>query len=1043
MELKRLVLWHRILPSRVIVLLFMLVIGSCLHAQQIARGFVVDEDGVPLIGANIMIKDSYTGTITDENGGFTLQVPGSDAVLVISYIGYAPTEVLVGSDFYVECSLKPDMTDLEEVMVVGYGSQNKVSVTGSITTVKSEELLKTPVANISNTLAGRVSGLIAVQRSGEPGKDQSTLKIRGIGTLYEGSQSDPLILVDGVERGFNELDPNEIESVNILKDASATAVFGVRGANGVILVTTRTGQVGRPKVSYSSNVALQNPTRLPRSVNSYEYAQMINEAINNDNPLTEPMFSEEDITLFRSGEDPIGHPDINWYEEIVKPISLQQQHNLNISGGSNVARYFVSLGYFEQDGAYRQADLIKEINGNPNYRRYNFRSNLDFDVNENLSIAIKLGSQVVQARYPGVSAQTIFTNVLSGAPMATLGIVDGKLIKEIEGGWRRVSENPFYDMVGNGYIKNYRNQLNSNLQIRQKLDFITKGLVARVLVSFDGYYDHNIRFIKSVEEYKLVKNIYTEDPQELEKNPYLFILQREEGPIRSSESFGKDRKTYGEAALEYNRTFDSHTVTGLVLGNFQRRYWPKLEYGLPNTYLGLVSRITYDFRHKYLAEFNLGYNGSENFPEGQRFGFFPAFSAGWIISEEQFFPDNGWVTFLKLRGSYGEVGNDKGTSLERDRYMYLPSVYTISGNYYWSEDIGIGPTAASNYVESKIGSPNVTWERARKINVGIETNLLHGKLSLTTDFFQETRENILWKREDIPIIVQAALQPQNIGKVENKGFEVELNFRDRLGQFEYYVIGNYSFARNKILYKSEPEKPFPGLMETGNPVGQYKGLIAEGFYNSWDEINDPDRPISAWEGAGLQPGDMIYRDITGDGYIDDNDMTNIGYSNFPEIMYGLTLGIRWKGLECSVMLQGAENVSNYFVNQAAWPFFSGFRTAFQWHTERWNEERYLNGEAISFPRLSSNPSASDHNYRISSFWLEDASYLRIKNVELAYRFGNARFKSLGINSIRVYINGQNLHTWTAMRYFDPESPGGGQGFYPLMRVFNVGLSVTF
>jgi TonB-linked SusC/RagA family outer membrane protein len=909
----------RIYPKRVMILMFLLSVVSIAIAQttRTVTGKVTDPSGEAIIGANVIIKGSKLGTITDLDGNYSLNGVQPSSVIVFSYIGFTPISKTSGNQSVINVVLQEDQKSLDEVVVVGYSSQKKATVTGAINSIKSAELLQTPVGNISNALAGRTSGLTAVQRSGEPGKDQSTLRIRGIATLNSGDSSEPLVLVDGVERNFNEIDANEIETINILKDASATAVFGVRGANGVILVTTKIGKEGKPNVSYTSNFALQNPTRLPKSVGSAEYAMLYNEAWKNDGN-TDKIFSDQDIELYRNGTSPYTHPNNDWYNLMIKPLAAQQQHNINVSGGAKNTKYFISLGYFQQEGSYREAQLYKDINGNPNYSRFNFRSNLDFNLSKNTDISIKIGSQVVDARYPGVETSTLFASVLSAASISTPGIVDGKLIKSIEGGTRMVSENPFYSIIGLGWKDTYNNNLNANLSIRQKLDFITKGLTARGMISYDGFYSHTLNRKKEVEEYIMRKNIWSTDAAELAANPFIFELARQAGPIGTSESWGKNYKMYGEAALEYDRSFGRHQVTGLVLGNFQKYYLPSLAYGLPSGYLGIVSRITYNYEHKYLAEINAGYNGSENFPAEKRFGFFPAFSMGWAASEEDFFPKNNIFTYAKLRASYGEVGNDIAKLYDKDgklvtyRYLYRPSVFGTSGNYLFGEDVAVGkPGTASGYVQQAIGNPNVGWERARKTNIGLETKFFKNKISLILDGFTEYRDNILWKREDQTVLVQANLQPTNIGIVSNKGIEIELGFEDSYKDFRYGIKGNFSYSKNNIVYKSEAPVPFSNLSQTGNSVGQFKGLIFEGFYNTIDEINDPARPKSAWEGTNLQPGDMKYKDIAGDpitggpdGKINDNDYTNIGYTPFPDITYGVNLNTSYKGIEFSVLFQG-------------------------------------------------------------------------------------------------------------------------------------------
>lgn len=1004
-----------------------------------------EEEGLP--GVNVTIKGTTSGTITDINGEFKLSVPSPESVLIFSFVGYVTEEVTVGQRSVIDMMLLPDITTLNEIIVVGYGEQKKLTTTGAITSVSGEDLIKAPVSGVSNALVGLAPGIQALQTSGEFGADKSDIRIRGIATLNT-SGAGPLILVDGVERStYNNIDPNVIESINILKDASATAVFGVRGANGVILITTKQGEVGKPQVSVTSNWAALQPSILPDFVNAYDYAVLRNEA--EANMGRTPTFSEEDLALFKSGEDPIFHPDKDWIDELIKPYSFQQSYNANISGGTEKMRYFTSLGYFSQSGGYHKPEQSLGFPFKHTYDRYNIRMNFDFNLTEDLSASVKLGNQIMNNSVPNGGAWGAFDKATSNPPMSSPAFVDGKYISEVRGLPTGVPHfNPWADAgptsAGGAFVnEHFSNTLNTNVSLEYNLDKVTKGLAVRAMGAYDSYYNVGSVRYSNFPTYTVMK-----DPNDPDNT--IIYQNKHDGPYFGMSKGIDDnqnhkwRKMYGEAAIEYKRMFNGvHRVSALVLGNLQKAYYPGLKYKLPTGYLGIVGRITYDYKERYLTEFNMGYNGSENFPEGKRFGFFPSFSLGWIPSKEAFFPDNNVVTFLKFRGSYGEVGNDK---IGGDRYLYLNGPFTLTTDRYRQVIFG---TAGSNmtgyqiYREGDIGNPDVTWERARKWNIGAEVKFFNDKLSFTADYFEEKRDNILWEFNTVPVMVAALLPNANIGKVENHGYEIEGSYEDKIGNVSFWLKGAYSFARNEIVFQDEPTKAEPWMQHTGQPIGQYFGLIFEGFYNTWDEINDPERPISEWEGAGLQPGDMKYKDLNKDGVINNEDMGPIGHSNWPEITYSMSFGASWKGFDLSVLFQGTDNVSVYYASKAAFPFVGGWGPAHTWNLERWTQERYESGEKITFPRLELDP-GQGHNYKISDFWVQDGSYLRLKNVELGYRFSPGFLEKIGVNSMRVYVSGNNLVTWTDIKYrMDPDARELWGRTYPPMRVFNGGLNFQF
>ncbi len=1004
-------------------------------------GIVRDITGEPIIGASVFVKGTKIGTITNVDGEFSLDVP-ANSTLMVSYIGFATREIPVKNHSNLKITLDEDAAhNLNEVVVVGYGTQKKASVTGAIASVTTKDLVQTPQANISNMLVGKMPGLIAMQRSGAPGEDNSTLLIRGVSTFSDNTA--PLVMIDGVERpNYNGLDPNEIESVSILKDASATAIYGVRGANGVILITTRKGQRGKPHLSYSGNVAVQSPTALPHYLNSAQYCEMYNEALKNDaytkGTSYVPRFTDEDIKLYRDGTDPIMHPSTDWVGTFLRKASMRTQHNFNISGGTDRVKYFISAGVFNQGGMYKYTKIDRHHDVNASDTRYNFRSNLDFNITQDFRATVQLSSQINNIRTPGLGNSNLWKEISWATPLGTPGMVDGKLVRlenTID------DENPWQALLNNGYNDINANTINTTLRFEYDLSrLLLKGLSIHASTSYDSYYNSKRFSVKTMQTF-----VPKRDPSDPTK--IVLVPQNEASTWGGGFEYDKNRKVYFEAGLHYDGTFGKHQTTVLLLYNQSKYYSPKLAYHVPNAYQGIVGRITYDYANRYLAEFNMGYNGTENFASGRRFGFFPAVSAGWVISEEPFFPKNNWVVYTKLRATYGEVGNDK---IGGDRFLYLPSVYgstsgELSGyNFGSSSD----PVYSQMIEEKRLGNPFLTWEKARKLNIGADMNFLKNHLTVSFDYFKERRNNILSNRNSAPMLIGASLPAYNMGEMENSGFELDVNYRNNFRDFNYWGRFNYSFARNKILFQDEVPEKYAYQMRTGRRVGQFFGLLFDGFYNSWEEINALDRPVSSWNGNRLQPGDMRYVDVNKDGKIDMYDMVPIGYSPTPEIIYGFSAGFSWRGFDCSALFQGASHVSIKYFGRALWPFINAHNSAKTLILERWTQERYERGEPISFPRLSMSPSRdTDNNYQDSNFWIRNADYLRLKNVEIGYTFRKGQLKVLGLESLRLYVSGTNLFTWTNVIDLDPEAPSKGGATeintYPLQKIYNVGINIQF
>ncbi len=730
-------------------------------------GIVRDENGEPIIGASVLVKGTKVGTVTNAEGEFSLDVPAS-GMLVISYMGFATCEVPIKNNSNLKITLNEDEAqNLNEVVVVGYGTQKKASVTGAIASVTTKDLVQTPQANISNMLVGKMPGLIAMQRSGAPGEDNSTLLIRGVSTFSDNTA--PLVMIDGVERpNYNGLDPNEIESVSILKDASATAIYGVRGANGVILITTRKGQKGKPHLSYSGNVAVQSPTALPHYLNSAQYCEMYNEALKNDaytkGTSYVPRFTDEDIRLYRDGTDPIMHPNTDWVGTFLRKVSLRTQHNFNISGGTDRVKYFISAGFFNQGAMYKYTKIDRDHDVNASDTRYNFRSNLDFNITQDFKAVVQLSTQINDIRTPGLGNSNLWKEISWATPLGTPGMVDGKLVRlenTID------DENPWQALLNNGYKNTFANTINTTLRFEYDLSrLLLKGLSVHASTSYDSYYNSRRLSVKTMQTF--VPKRDPNDPTHI-----ILVPQNEAGTWGGGFEYDKNRKVYFETGIHFDRTFGKHQATALLLYNQSKYYAPNLAYHVPNAYQGIVGRVTYGYANRYLAEFNMGYNGTENFAAGRRFGFFPAVSAGWVVSEEPFFPKNNWVVYMKLRATYGEVGNDK---IGGDRFLYLPSVYGETSGKLTGYNFGssANPVYSQMIEEKRLGNPLLTWEKARKLNLGVDMNFLKNHLTVSFDYFKERRNNILSNRNSAPMLIGASLPAYNMGEMENAGFELDV-----------------------------------------------------------------------------------------------------------------------------------------------------------------------------------------------------------------------------------------------------------------------------
>ena len=1029
-------------------------VASVAQAKFKVTGVVKDSNGEPVIGATVTVKDGTGGVLTDLDGHFTIDVPSKNSVLIFSYIGYNKEEVKVGSRQSLIVVMREDVQTLSEVVVVGYGTQKKETLTGAISGIKGESLLKSPVASISNSLAGAVPGISAVQNSGEPGADDAQIFVRGVGSLTE-SGAAPLILVDGVERSFFQMDPNEIESISVLKDASATAVFGVRGANGVILVTTKRGTEGKAKVSVSSSVGVQTPTRLVEIADSYTHASMYNMWQRNNGVAEENLtFTDYDLERFRLGDEPIMYPNLNVYDYLTKKLSVQTQHNLNISGGTKDVRYFISLGFLYQDGFFKK---FKELgyNNNYEYTRYNYRANLDMNLTKSTLLKLNIGGIVGVKHEPNYSDEFWGSLMATTMPFASPGLIDGKKVATASdrfGGL--VTDYDMYDrFFGTGYSRQVSNTMNFDAILTQNLDFVTKGLS----VEAKGSYNTTYSYAKSISTqmttyipfyYSSVRDpgMSIDDPNFNKEIVYKTSGKDGELPYGEGDKT-RTRDWYFEASLRYQREFSGHNVGALLLYNQSKEYYPSQYTAIPTAYVGLVGRLTYDYNSRYLAEFNIGYNGSENFAPDKRFGTFPAGSVGYVLSEEPFWKKNDWITYLKLRASVGLVGND---NMQNNRFLYLPDAYVVNQlgkddaykDYLYGYNFGLGNTAMIEGAdESRLGNSDVTWETALKQNYGFDVNFFSDRLRVSFDYFIEKRKDILINRSTIPAyssLTESLLPVVNMGKVDNKGYEVSMKWNDRVKDFSYWVDANLSYAKNKIIFQDEVEPNEPYMWRTGQPVGSIFGYVTEGFYTDEDFDENGDlRADLPQPTVTVEPGDLKYKDLNKDGTIDSDDVCKIGYSKRPLYTFGINYGIEYKGFFASMNWTGAKDANVRLQYSFQTPFDKN-QVLYQFIADgTWTPET---ASTAKYPRLSN----KQYNRETSTTWVQDASYIKLKNVSIGYNFTNRKWmKAIGASQVSVKLTGYNLLTFDKLDFMDPEGDPNREQSYPIMKVFNLGVNVTF
>lgn len=1016
-------------------------------AQNISiRGIVTDDKNVPIIGATIILKgDPSKGTVTDYDGNFTLSNVPQNATIVVSYVGYKPVELEINGIQRVNIVLLEESELLDEVVVIGYGAQKRLTVTGAVATIQTKELKQSPAANMSVALAGRLPGLTVLQSSGMPGNDAVNLYLRGMGTI---NGANPLILVDGVPRdNLNLLDPNEVASISVLKDASSTAVFGVRGANGVIIVTTRQGQVGKPQLSISSEFGLQSLAAQFDRIHSWEYAELNNQAARNEGVSEEDLpFTPYMIQKYKDGSDPVFYPDRDVYHDFFHDYAPQIRFNLNYSGKNDKISYFVNAGYINQQGLVK-TESPKFLGYDPAYKlnRINSRVNLEYNLFNNLKVSTNIASYMELMNGSHIEGGSI------GYSMLYMMHYAWKLPPTLPGPTTEsgygVPENQTIDNAGSnipvygilnrsGYFTRNTTQFTSSVGLEWGLDFITPGLSTKAIISYDGNYFTQLEAYRQFQYYGFKVGRNEEDT-----SSYVTIRGADitDESITLNKLGGSRYYMNFQYILNYAREFGKHNVTGMFL--LQRDNWEYNNADLPYNILGVSGRATYNYDQRYMAEFNAGYNGSEQFHKDHRFGFFPAFSVGWVVSNENFLKDNSLLSYMKLRASSGKVGNDK---LGNDRFLYRSQMSEVGGGI--SGQLGMN----KRIIEGRIGNELLSWEIAEKRNYGIDLQLFR-EFSISLDIFREERNNVFISRGMVPILQGVPignLPKLNIGRIHNNGYETEASWNKNLNNgLVFTVKGNFAYNRNKMVYMDEPmlsDDYAVRYRSTGYSIGQYFGYKIDksngnGYINTSEEL---EWAKEAYKIGVPRLGDLKYSDENGDGFIDSKDEVPIGYSHIPRISYGFSGNFSFKRFDFSFLLSGIAQ-SSISVEGGINEFGAGSGSYYNdIHRNAWTEERYLNGEKITYPALAL---MTNTNHVANDFIkVPNRSFLKLKNLEVGYNLPPEWLQSMNISSMRVYLNGNNLWTiWTDMpvKTIDPEQTT--LEVLPIMRMINFGLNIVF
>ena len=1027
------------------ICMLLLGLSTSALAQEsiVVTGVVTDTNKEPMIGVNVSISNiPGLGAITDLNGKYSIKMPPYHK-LVFTYIGFEKVEVLVKEQRTVNVTMKEaSAREIDEVVITGTGAQKKLTVTGAITNVDVDVLKANPSGSMANALAGNVPGILAMQTSGKPGS-VSEFWIRGISTF--GASNSALVLVDGFERSLDEINVEDVESFSVLKDASATAIYGSKGANGVVLITTKHGKAGKINISAKAETFYNMLTQVPDFVDGYTYASMANEAKITRN--LEPLYKADELEIFRLGLDPDLYPNVNWIDELLRKGSWSTRATLSMNGGGNTARYYVSGSYLDQQGMYKVDKALKDYNTNANFRRWNYRMNVDIDITKSTLLKVGVSGSLQKANDSGVGSDAIWTALMGYNAIMVPKLYSNGYVPAY-GNDNGDRFNPWVQATMTGYRENWKNNIQTNVTLEQKLDFITKGL------SF-GYDTENNNWInrrKWPEQWKAKRFRATDGTLDYDR------VAEERKMFQESGSDGL-RNEFFEAELHYSRGFKHHHLGGTLKYNQSSKIktvglGDDLKQGIARRNQGLAGRFTYNWNYRYFIDFNFGYTGSENFAAGHRFGFFPAISGAWNIAEESLIKKHlKWMNMFKIRYSYGKVGND---NLGNTRFPYLYDIETMTkkdgdktvdtGGYNFGDYTFDRYYGGMRY--SSLSSPNVTWEIATKHDLGIDFSFFNDKLSGSVDYFNEKREGIYMLREYLPGIVGLESNPSaNVGKVTSEGFDGHFTFRQKLGAVGLTIRSNITYSKNEIVDRDEENNYYWYKMQKGHRVNQARGLISLGLFKDYDDIRNS--PVQDFDGYKVMPGDIKYKDVNGDGKIDGNDQVAIGATTKPNLIYGFGIAANWKGLDVNLHFQGAGK-STYFIDGSTVHMFKlgdGWGNVL---SEMANSNRWISADIsgdpatenpnAEYPRLSYGPNSN--NYQQSTYWLRNGSYLRLKTVEVGYTLPTQLVNKVHFNTVRIFFVGTNLLTWSAFKLWDPEMGSTDGKRYPLSKNLSLGISVN-
>ena len=1031
------------------ICMLLLGLSTSALAQEsiVVTGVVTDTNKEPMIGVNVSISNiPGLGAITDLNGKYSIKMPPYHK-LVFTYIGFEKVEVLVKEQRTVNVTMKEaSAREIDEVVITGTGAQKKLTVTGAITNVDVDVLKANPSGSMANALAGNVPGILAMQTSGKPGS-VSEFWIRGISTF--GASNSALVLVDGFERSLDEINVEDVESFSVLKDASATAIYGSKGANGVVLITTKHGKAGKINISAKAETFYNMLTQVPDFVDGYTYASMANEAKITRN--LEPLYKADELEIFRLGLDPDLYPNVNWIDELLRKGSWSTRATLSMNGGGNTARYYVSGSYLDQQGMYKVDKALKDYNTNANFRRWNYRMNVDIDITKSTLLKVGVSGSLQKANDSGVGSDAIWTALMGYNAIMVPKLYSNGYVPAY-GNDNGDRFNPWVQATMTGYRENWKNNIQTNVTLEQKLDFITKGL--RFVGRF-GYDTENNNWInrrKWPEQWKAKRFRATDGTLDYDR------VAEERKMFQESGSDGL-RNEFFEAELHYSRGFKHHHLGGTLKYNQSSKIktvglGDDLKQGIARRNQGLAGRFTYNWNYRYFIDFNFGYTGSENFAAGHRFGFFPAISGAWNIAEESLIKKHlKWMNMFKIRYSYGKVGND---NLGNTRFPYLYDIETMTkkdgdktvdtGGYNFGDYTFDRYYGGMRY--SSLSSPNVTWEIATKHDLGIDFSFFNDKLSGSVDYFNEKREGIYMLREYLPGIVGLESNPSaNVGKVTSEGFDGHFTFRQKLGAVGLTIRSNITYSKNEIVDRDEENNYYWYKMQKGHRVNQARGLISLGLFKDYDDIRNS--PVQDFDGYKVMPGDIKYKDVNGDGKIDGNDQVAIGATTKPNLIYGFGIAANCKGLDVNLHFQGAGK-STYFIDGSTVHMFKlgdGWGNVL---SEMANSNRWISADIsgdpatenpnAEYPRLSYGPNSN--NYQQSTYWLRNGSYLRLKTVEVGYTLPTQLVNKVHFNTVRIFFVGTNLLTWSAFKLWDPEMGSTDGKRYPLSKNLSLGISVN-